>query len=112
MPKFTLLEEMQGIAPGVTTIRLRTQKFADNQLFCLQHVAVRDVTTAAKTAEVGLIIGNKTVWIKTLVLTTANVFYTLENQIYVKSCQGVVIDFLSPTANDVLQANVFGYYVD
>ncbi len=102
--------EMVITAPNTNNLDVKTEKFPDNKLFCLQRVGISNDTTDTKTATVGVIIGTNIRWIETITLTTHALWYPFNDPIWIRTCKGVVIRFNSPTSGDVLRANVFGYF--
>ena len=110
--KSTFQMEEKAIAPGTDDLDLIFSKFPDNSLVCLQRVVVCDLTTATKTASVGLVLGNDVIWLESLTLTTAARYYALTQPVWFTGVRKVIVRFHSPTASDKLTAYAYGYYME
>ncbi len=108
--KNTLLQYRTAIAPSTANLYLMFTGLPASALICLQHVAVANDTTGAKVCHIGLYSGGTYVWLKTITLTTAGSYYTLENPIYFHSSWILAVEVVSPGSGDVVHANVLGYY--
>jgi len=110
--KHTLEIEKYLIAPSTDDVTVSSEKLPDNQLLCLQHVAIANDTTSGKYATIGVMSADKFLPLETLVMTTATYFYAFKNPVYLHSVKKIAVKFLSPASGDKLRFYAYGYYVD
>lgn len=112
MPKrnyFTDTEEEK--APGTANIQLTFKRAREDEELHYEKIGVSDLDSASKAAHVGIKKGNKDVFLETLTLTSAGYYYSPTRPIIVTSNNQLVVELVSPTANDRLRVNVNGYRV-
>lgn len=110
--KRTFQQQLTDTAPDTNNFDLKTVKFPENEVFCLQRVAICNKTSSTKTASVGAIVGSSIYWLETITLPTAGLIYALKNDTFINTCKGIVVRFNSPSAGDVCEAYCYGFYVE
>lgn len=110
MKRDTLNYELFGSSDGGTTFDIKSNPIPKNEVLCLQRVACTNETSNTCTATVGVLKNNKPYWFETLTLTTANLYYSLKEPVFITGGDRVVVRFRSTSSADKLRAFAYGYY--
>jgi len=108
----TILTDMQRVAPSTDDYDIIFPMLKPEKIVHWRHFAVANLTTGGKTVKIGLVHGDYFIWIKSISLTTAGIWYTLENDFNLDSFWRPAARFVSPATGDQLAFNVIAEYVD
>jgi hypothetical protein len=106
----TYQAELEGIGVSGSNVDLKTQRLPNTKLLVLQRVSVTNETSGGDTATIGVDLGGKILWLETLTITTAGLYYALKEPVYIEGAKQIIVRFVGTTTADKLKAFLFGYY--
>jgi hypothetical protein len=102
---------MRRQAIAATTFTAKTIPLNPNDILVVDTVSASNETSNSKVVDVGFIRGSTVLFIRTLTLTTAGLYYFVHPNVYVPSGYQLYVRFVTPTEGDIYQVNFFGHYV-
>lgn len=112
MTKHTIQIELKDTADGSDPFDQKSEPFPNNLLACIQRVVVRNDTTAAAYAHVGLVRGSHLMWLGSVALANVNYYDVIEGPVFFKTFDRVIVRHIGSLSGDLLEAYVYGYYVE
>jgi len=103
--------EVKDVSNGGTTFDIEFRPISEFNVMVLEHISCANLTTDGSNVTIGVKRGAGIKWLKTLTLTTKNLYYALENSIELISGDYIVLRFRSTVNGDELQSFAFGYYL-
>jgi len=107
--KNTISEELTGIGVTGSNVDLETKRYNGSKQFVLQRVSVTNETNNGDTATIGIKVGSNILWLETVTITTAGLYYAITDATFVNEGHSVIVRFKGTTNADKLKAFVFGY---
>lgn len=109
MPYSPVIDDLQAISDGSTNFDVISEYRKIGELFCCQAVCVANLTSAGKLAQIGIKRAEKNIWLKTIVMTDDDYFYTFDTTFYMPITHRIIVRFINTNDGDVLRVNIFGY---
>lgn len=106
---YPLITSLQREATSTDTFTAKTRKLAPGDLIELCGIGARNLNSASKVVDMGVIRGNSIYYMKSVTLTTAGIWYFTRFHVKIPSDYQVQFRIITPTDGDLFTFNIFGF---
>ncbi len=112
MPRHTFHDELIGVSDDGTQFDQKTQKYPDNKLMCLQHVAAVNHDKNNARVNIGFITGQQVMWLGDIICSSDGIYYYRSFPVFFQSPRSIIARWTAINSDDKVEVYLYGYYQD